>query len=252
MPQAKAVAERAIDIDDQLSEGHTSLGGVNLKSWQWADAEREFKRAIELNPNYATAYHWYCVLLRSLGRFDEAAEMINRAKDLDPLSGVIGNNVAQIYLIRKDYKTMAEICLKLIELDPNYPSAYNFLGLAQLKLGRSADAIATLEKAVELNSRASGSLSVLGFAHAVTGKQMEANAIVKELEERYATKGSSGANIAAVYAALGDKDKAFEWLEKDFQSRSGELPIIRWGLTFESLRDDPRYKDLLKRMGLPE
>ena len=251
-PQAKAFAERAIAIDDQLAEGHASLGGVNLKLWQWSESEREFKRAIELNPNYATAYHWYCVLLRSLGRFDEAAEMINKARELDPLSGVIGNNVAQTYLIRKDYKTMADVCLKLIELGPNYPGGYEFLGLAYLKLGRSADAIANLEKSVELSNRASISLGSLGYGYAISGNRTEAVRIVKELEDRYARKEASGGKIAAVYAGLGEKDKAFEWLEKDFQNHSGELPALRWGIPPETLRDDPRFKDLLKRMGLPE
>ncbi|NOT49278.1 MAG: tetratricopeptide repeat protein [Acidobacteria bacterium] len=252
LPQAKAYAERAIAIDENLAEGHASLGGVNLKSWKWAEAEHEFKRAIELNPNYATSYHWYCVLLRSLGRFDEAAQMIGKAQELDPLSVVIGNNVVQTYRIRKDFTKMAETSLKLIELDPNYHVGYQFLGESYLKLGRETEAIANLQKSLEMSNRGIISLMFLGHGYAVTGKRSEANAIIKELEQRYDRKESSGVNIAAVYVGLGEKDKAFEWLEKDFQSRSGELAFIRWYMQFEPLRDDPRYKDLLKRMGLPE
>ncbi len=252
MPKANANAERAIAIDEKLAEGHTSLGGVNLKSWKWAEAEQEFKRAIELNPNYATAYHWYCVLLRSLGRFDEAAQMIGKAKELDPLSVAINNNVVQIYMIRKDYPKMAEATLKLIELFPDYNLGYQVLGDSYLKLGRETEAIANLQKSTEMSNRSVMTLSFLGHGYAVTGKRNEAYAIIKELEESYARKESSGRNIAMVYAGLGEKDKAFEWLEKDFQSRSGELAYIRWYMQFEPLRDDPRYKDLLQRMGLPE
>jgi len=252
MPQAKAYAERAIAIDENLAEGHTSLGGVNIKSWQWAKAEQEFKRAIELNPNYATAYHWYCVLLRSLGRFDEAAQMIEKAQELDPLSSAIGNNVVQIYMIRKDFTKMTESTLKLIELDPNYSVGYQLLGESYLKLGRETEAIANLQKSMEMSNRGVSNLSFLGNGYAVIGRRDEAEAIIKELEQRYDRKESSGRNIAAIYAGLGEKDKAFEWLEKDFQSRSGELAFIRWYMQFEPLRDDPRYKDLLKRMNLPE
>lgn len=252
MPQAKAYAEKAIAIDENLAEGHASLGGLNLKSWKWAESETEFKRAIELNPNYATAYHWYCVLLRNLGRFDEAAQVIGKAQELDPLSVVIANNVVQTYRIRNDFAKMAETSIKLIELDPNYHAGYQLLGESNLKLGRENEAIANFQKSVELSNRGITSLMSLGSGYAVTGKRSEANAIVKELEQRYNRKESSGVYIAAVFAGLGDKDKAFEWLEKDFQSRSGELAVIRFYMQFEPLRDDPRYKDLLKRMGLPE
>jgi TolB-like protein/Flp pilus assembly protein TadD len=252
MPQAKAYAERAIAIDENIAEGHTSLGGVSLKSWKWAEAEREFKRAIELNPNYATAYHWYCVLLRSLGRFEDAAQKIEKAHELDPLSSVIGNNVAQTYMIRKDFAKMNESALKLIELYPTYNFGYQLLGESYLKLGRETEALANLQKSVEMSNRATSNLSFLGHGYAVTGKQSEAKAIINELEERYAKKESSGRQIAAIYAGLGEKGKAFEWLEKDFQSLSGELAFIRWYMQFEPLRDDPRYKELIKRMGLPE
>jgi tetratricopeptide (TPR) repeat protein len=251
LPQAKAYAERALSIDDQLGEPHVSLGNVNRVWWQWTESEREFKRAIELNPNYATAFHWYSDLLRNTGRYDEAALMIKRAKELDPLSSVINSNLSVIYLIQKDYDASIENTLKIIELDPTFPGAYQVLGHAYLKKGRTTEAIANLEKAVELSNRDVG-LSELGYGYGVTGKRAEANAIAKELEEKYARKESNGYYVAVVYAGLGDKDKAFEWLEKDIQTKSGNVSSIRWAIPFESLRDDPRYKDLLKRMGLPE
>jgi len=251
IPQAKSYAERAIAIDDQLAEPHASLGQVNKLLWRWEDSEREFKRAIELNQNYATAYHWYFLLLRALGRMDEAALMIRRAHDTDPLSSVINVNISQLYQFQNNPNASIENILKVIELDPTYSDAYSILGLSYLKQGRYPQAIENMEKAVELSSRGSFALVNLGYGYAVTGKRKEALAIVKELEEKYAKKESNGRYVASVYAGLGDKDKAFEWLEKDFQTKA-DLTWITWEIPYETLRDDPRYKDMLRRMGLPQ
>jgi TolB-like protein/Tfp pilus assembly protein PilF len=250
-PQAKAYAERAIAIDGQLGEPHAALGTVNEQLWQWEKAEREYKRAVELNPNYATAYHWYSIFLKGLGRFDEAALMIKRAQELDPLSSVISINISRMYQLQNDHNASIENTRKLIELDPSFALAYDYLGLSYLKQGRNAEAIANLETAVELSKRASVALMDLGYGYAVTGKRAEAIAIAKELEEKYAKKETSARNVAAVYAGLGENDKAFEWLEKDFQTRD-DLLVIRWQIPYETLRADPRYKDLRKRMNLPE
>ncbi|MBA3770015.1 MAG: tetratricopeptide repeat protein [Blastocatellia bacterium] len=252
IPQAKAYAERVIALDDQLAEPHAALGLVFDQSWQWVKAEREYKQAIDLNPDYATAYHWYSLLLRKLGRFDESALMMKRAHEIDPLSNVINVNISEIYQIQNDHNASIENSLKLIELDPNFLPAYDYLGRSYLKQGRNAEAIASLEKAVELSERGSYVLKQLAYGYAITGKRTEAAVIVQELEARYARNDANGRWVGAVYAGLGDKDKAFEWLEKDFQSRNGDLAYIRWEIPYESLRDDPRYKDLLKRMGLPE
>jgi len=252
IPQARVYAERALAIDAQLAEAHSTLGIINEYSWQWGEAEKEFKRAIELNPNYPTAFHWYSIFLKNMGRNDEAAAMIKRAQELDPLSSIIGVNVSRMYGLQKNYDASIENSLKQIELDPNFPPAYEYLALSYLKRGRNAEAIAAAEKAVGLSNRSGISLGDLGHVYAVAGKRAEAIDKIKELEEKYTRKEANGHYIAAVYVGLGDKDKAFEWLEKDFQARNGKLPEIRWQLQFESLSDDPRYKDLLKRMGLPE
>ncbi len=252
LPQAKVYAERVIALDDQLAEPHAALGLVFDLSWQWTKAEREYKRAIELGPNYAAAYHWYSLLLREFGRFDESAWMLKRAHDIDPLSSVINVNISEIYQIQNDHNASIENSLKLIELDPSFSLAYDYLGRSYLKQGRCAEAVANLEKAVELSSRVSYTLKDLGYGYAVTGKQSEAIVIAEELEQRYARNDAAGRYVAAVYTGLGDKDKAFDWLEKDFQTRSGGLAYIRWEIPYESLRDDPRFAGLLKRMGLPE
>ena len=235
-----------------MAEAHATLGIVNEYSWQWGEAEKEFKRAIEQNPNYPTAYHWYSILLKNVGRNDEAAAMIKRAQELDPLSSIIGVNVSRMYGLQNNHDASIENSLKIIELDPNFAPAYEYLALSYLKRGRNAEAIAAAEKAVDLNNRAGITLGDLGNVYAVVGKRAEAIDKIKELEEKYTRKEAIGQYIAAVYVGLGDKDKAFEWLEKDFQARNGKLAEIRWQIQFEPLRDDPRYKDLLKRMGLPE
>ena len=206
----------------------------------------------QINPNYPTAYHWYSNLLVDLGRYDEAAAMIKRAHELDPLSSVIGVNVSVTYQRQNNHDASIENSLKLIELDPYFSGGYRSLGLSFLKQGRNAEAIANLEKAVELADRSSIALGELGYIYAATGKRAEAIAVVKELEDKYARKEAAGLDVAAVYAGLREKDKAFEWLEKDFQTRNGALVLIRWQIPYEPLRDDPRFKDLLKRMGLPE
>ena len=252
LPKAKAYAERALAIDSQLAEPHATLGAVYESSWQWEDAEKEFKRAIEINPNYPTAYHWYSIFLKSQGRNDEAAVMIQRARDLDPLSSVIAVNVSRMYQLQNNYQASIENSLKIIELDPAFPAAYEYLSLAYLREERNVEAVTAMEKAAAVGNRAGIYLSDLGYVYANVGRRADAIEIIKELEQKHARKEAIGQHIAAVYAGLGDKDKAFEWLEKDFQSRSGRLAEYRWQDQFQSLRDDPRFNDLMQRMGLPK
>ncbi|HJR05918.1 MAG TPA: protein kinase [Pyrinomonadaceae bacterium] len=249
LPQAKAYAERALQIDESLAEAHASLGYINNQMWQWAEAEQEFKRAIELNPNYPTAHHWYCLYLRDVGRFDDSIAEIKRAQELDPLSIAINGNVAQAHLLQGDVNAAAEQSRKMIELNSDDSNGHYWLGRVYLKQGRNSDAIAELQKAVELD-RASSLLRELGYACAVTGKRSEALAIIKELEQSYTLREAIGQDLATVYAGLGERDKAFAWLEKDFQVRSGQLAGISWYSPFETLRDDPRYADLMRRMNL--
>jgi tetratricopeptide (TPR) repeat protein len=252
LPKAKAYAERALSLDSQLAEAHATLGSIADYLWQWTQSENEFKLAIDSNPNYPTAYHWYSILLRNLGRYDESAAMIRRAQELDPLSSVINVNVSRVYQVQNNHQASIDNCLKLIELDPNFGPAHEYLALSYLTQGRNAEAIAASSKGVELSNRSAIALGDLGYVYARTGRSAEALPVIKELEDKYAQKEASGMHIAAVYAGLGDKDKAFEWLEKDFQSRNGGLIEIRWQLQFESLRDDARFKDLVRRVGVPD
>jgi serine/threonine-protein kinase len=253
LPQAKAYANRALEIDDSLGEAHATLGIINQNSWNWAEAEKEYKRAIELNPNYATAHHWYARLLRLMGRSDEALAEIKRASELDPLSRVILNNLVQVYWERGEVDAAFEQCRKIIELDPDYPGAHLSLSYVYLKQGRTAEALAEAQKAVELSNRSNnGFLASLGYIQAISGNRNEALAVIIELEEKYLRRQADGFDIALIHTGLGRKDQAFAWLEKAFQDRSSLLKDLKTEPEIESLRSDPRYKDLLRRMNLPE
>lgn len=249
-PKAKAYAERALQLDETLAEAHASLGRINDSLWDFEEAEKEFKRAISLNPNYPTGHHWYSNHLLALERLDGSLSEIKRAQELDPLSPVIGEVVAYTYLVKGDLDAGVEQARRVIELDPTFPGAHRTLGRAYVELRRYPEGITEFQRAVDLSNRASFQLSDLGYGYAVAGKHAEALAVANELKARYARREASGYDIAVVYGSLGDKDQAFVWLEKAFQARSGRLIYITSALEFHSLRSDPRYTDLLRRMGL--
>jgi len=248
-PNAKAAAERSLVIDDSLAEAHTSLAFYYRMSWRWVESEKEFKKAISLNPNYPTAHHWYEVLLRSVGRLDEALAEIKRAQELDPLSAVLEVNIGAVYVMRDDLDSGMEHSRRLVELDPNFPLSHQISGTVYLKQRRFAEAITEFQQNVA-NDRSAYSLSYLGHAYAMAGRRDEALAVLKELEGRYKKRESLAQYVAAVYAGLGDQDQAFAWLEKGFQEKSGLLDFVVMEVSFDPLRSDPRYADLLRRMGL--
>ena len=245
--KAKALAERAVQIDDSLGEAHATLASIYDFLWQWDEAEKEFKRALELNSNYANVHHWYSFHFRNLGHFEDSLAEARRAVELDPLSVVLNNSLAQAFIAIGDTNAAIEQSKKAIDLNP--AADHTVLALAYLKEGKRAEALAELPATPESPGRKNPRLGRLGYGYAVVGKRGEALAIVKELEADYKKQETIGFYIAEVYAGLGDKDRAFSWLEKDFQARSGRLPEIRWQLPFESLRSDARYTDLLRRIG---
>ena len=248
-PNAKAAAERSLAIDDSLAEAHTSLAFYYRMSWRWVESEKEFKKAISLNPNYPTAHHWYEVLLRSLGRLDEALAEIKRAQELDPLSAVLEVNIGAVYVMRDDLDSAMEHSRRLVELDPNFPLAHQISGTVYLKQRRFAEAITEFQQNVA-NDRTAYSLSYLGYAFAMAGRRDEALAVLKELEGRYKKRESLAQYVAEVYAGLGDQDQAFAWLEKGFQEKSGLLDFVVMEASFDPIRGDPRYANMLRRMGL--
>jgi len=252
MPQAKAYAKKSIEIDGTLAEPHAALAMVTWYfEWDKDGAERELKKAIELNPNYPTAHHWYSRFLRGVGRQDEAFSEIKRAAELDPLSLIFLNNIAEIYLDRGDLNASFNTCQRMIELDPNFWSAHSVLGIILVKQSRFTEATAEGQKAVEFSNRSSASLALLGYVYARSGRRDEAQSVITELDKKFAEKTADARDLAMVYAGLNDKDKAFEWLEKAYQYRSFQLGNLRQEpLLIEALSSDPRWADLFRRIGL--
>lgn len=252
LPKAKAAVERALQIDNTLPEAHASMANVYVGQWQWANALAEFKRTVSLNPNYPTAHHWFAIYYVTNRQFKDGLNEMTRAHELDPLSPIIGSTLAMAYLLNDDPNSALAQCRKVIEIDPDFPSAHLYLGWAYRKLGRNEEAAVELQKAVELSGRASFYLADLGYIYAAAGKRSEAMKILMELEDKYSKQEAAGLYIAGVYAGLNDKDQAFAWLEKDLQQRNSQLPDVAWWFTYDGLRGDPRYADLVRRMGLPQ
>src|SRR5678815_1759516 len=251
MPLAKTFAAKAIQLDPTLAEPHATLAFASwLLDWDRTTAETEFRRAIELNPNYPTAHHWYSRYLRGVGRPDEAFREIKRAEELDPLSLVIINNVAENYIDRGDLNAAARESQRLIDLDPSFWPSHQTLAIVLVKQGRYADALTEVQKSVELANRSNAPLALLGHVYARMGRQGEAEAVIKELEKRYADKQADGRDLAVVYAGLDDKNKAFEWLEKSFKDRGVFLVFLKLEPLLEPLRSDPRWNDLERRVGI--
>jgi Flp pilus assembly protein TadD len=252
LPQAKAYAERALAIDDSLGEAHASLAYVHRLSWSWAEMEKELKRAIELNPNYATAHKYYGNYFGNFGRLDEALSEYKKAQELEPLSLIISANLAEVYLSKGEVETALEQCRRAIELDPNWYYIRQLSAIGYLKQRRFAEALAEVEKSVELSKRQSTPLGYTGYLYAQAGKRDVALKVAEELKERFARKQANGYDLARVFVGLGDKDQAFEWLEKDFQSHTATMPGFLYIAPLDVLRDDPRFKDLTRRIGVAE
>lgn len=252
LPQARSYATRAIEIDGSLAEAYTSLGLIETFSWHFAEAEKAFKRSIELNPTYPTAHHWYSRYLRAVGRPDEAFAEIRRAKDLDPLSLVIMNNLAENYLGRGDVNSAIDECKRMFELDPSFFAVHQTLSNAYSKQKRLPEALAAAQKAVELSKSSNSALALLGFAEGQSGRRDAAQAVIGELTKRLAKEEADGRDLAIVYAGLSEKDKVFEWLDVSYRNQGHYLAFLRLEPSLEPLRNDSRWNELLRRVGLPQ
>jgi TolB-like protein/Tfp pilus assembly protein PilF len=253
MPLAKTYAAKAIELDPTLAEPHTTLAFASwLLDWDRVAAEKEFLRAIELNPNYPTAHHWYSRYLRGIGRTDEALREIKRAAELDPLSLVVINNIAEMYIDRGDLNSAEGECQRMIELDPNFWPPHQTLGILLVKRGRYVEALNEAQKSVQLANRGNASLAFLGHVYAKLGRRSEAEAVIKELEKRYTNKQADGRDLAVVYVGLDDKDQAFAWLEKAYQERSVFMVFLKLEPLLEPLHNDPRWNDLERRVGISQ
>ena len=250
MPLAKTYAAKAIELDPTLAEPHTTLAFTAwLLDWDRVEAEKEFQRAIALNPNYPTVHQWYSRYLRGIGRMDEAFREIKRAETLDPLSLVIINNVAENYITRGDLDSATKECQRMIDLDSSFWPAHQTLSIVLTKQGRYADALVEVQKSAQFSGRGNASLALLGHINAKLGRRSEAEAVIKELEKKYSEKSADGRDLAVAYAGF-DKDQAFAWLEKAFKDHSPFLVFLKLEPMLDDLHSDPRWSDLERRVGV--
>lgn len=251
MPQAVAAVEQALRLDNSIAEAHASKAFVHIYSLEWDEAEMEFQRAITLNPNYATAHHWYSEYFRIRRQFPEQAREIKRAQELDPLSPSMGANLGRSYLNLGDTESAIKECKRALELNPTFPLAHHFLGLTYVEQRRYDDAIAEFKQAVDSSKRADLFVAGLGIGYAMAGKRAEALQLVRELEQKYAKREATGFDLALVHAALGNNDAAIGWLQKDFAQRNmSGLIYVASTIIHQRLHNDPRYRELLERMHL--
>jgi serine/threonine-protein kinase len=255
MPKAKAAAMRALELDETLAEAHVSLARVLAAyDWDWTSAEREYKRAIELNPRYATAHQWYGGYLSVMGRSDEAIAERKRAQELDPLSLVINFELGLAFYYGRDYDQAIEQFQKTLELDQNFFPAHNFLSAAYEQKGMYSEAIAEFKDAIPLKGGGEPSLSKAGLGHvyAVSDKKREAQTILDELKQLSGQEYVPATSIALIYAGLDEKDQAFAWLDTGYEQHAFQMQWIGIDPRWDNLRSDPRFKDLLQRIGLPQ
>jgi TolB-like protein/DNA-binding winged helix-turn-helix (wHTH) protein/Flp pilus assembly protein TadD len=249
LPKAKAAAIKALELDSALGEAHNSLAFcLDAFEWDFDSAGKEFQRAIELNPGYATAHHWYAWHLSVLGRYGEAIAEMRKAQNLDPLSLIINADLAELLLIARLYDDSIQQSRKTIEMDSNFALAHNQLGLAYLQKQMHEEAIAELQRAVRLSGSSPTCVANLASAYVVFGSKNEAANLLRDLKTRAKPSYSYAPEIAVVYAALGDRDQAMNWLQKGYEGRFNPSVLLRPG--FDPLRSDPRFQELVRRIGL--
>ncbi|MGB7925918.1 MAG: protein kinase [Pyrinomonadaceae bacterium] len=252
-PRAEAAAAKALEIDDTLAEAHTSLAFVKMAYYgDWAAADREYRRAIELNPNYATAHQWYASYLVMMRRFEESITEIKRAQALDPLSLIINANLGLHYYYSRRYDEAIEQLRKTIDLNPDFGLAYFYMGRALLQKGLHSEAIIYLQKAKELSVDDPETIAELGYAYGLAGRRADAKKVLDELNELSKRRYVLPYFVATIYTGLGDKDQAFEWLEKAVADSHPGLALVNVDPKFDSLRADPRFPDLVRRIGLTQ
>lgn len=250
IPLARDAALKAVKLDERLGEGHTSLAGIKFSfDWDWQGAEAEFRRAIELNPNDVNAHYWYSQLLVALGRWDESLASINKATQLDPLDPQLTSFRGAIFHHHRQYAIAIEQEQKGLTLDPGHFMPHFVLGRAQEQLGNYQQAVNEFQKAFELSGGDLTTRASLAHAYAISGDKAEAETILSELKKL--TNNNVGYQIAEIYIGLGDKDQAFQWLEKAYEDRSEWLTWIAIEPKLDPLRSDPRFAELLRRMDLP-
>jgi tetratricopeptide (TPR) repeat protein len=254
MPKALAAAQKALAIDDTLAEAHALLGDSYANQWEWSAAEREYKRALELDPNSANTHKLYWLYLSGLGRHEEALAEIRNAIRLEPLNLKYNDNLGQEYVAGRQYDLAVEQFKKVIEMDPSFASVHGDLAGAYFETGKYDLWLQEQENYASLSHQPEyeAIFKEVGKVYAQSGFQAALREWAKQEVELSKRRYEDPAFIGYIYAAMGDKDQAFAWLEKGFKEKSDTFQYLKSNHMADSLRSDPRYADMLKRIGMPQ
>ncbi len=251
-PKGKAAAMTALHLDPDLGEAHTPLAAALwLHDWQWQEAQREFKRSLELSPTYPTANHYYAECLMTMGRHEEAIARIKNSQELDPLSLIINVAIGWTFYMGRQYDKAIEHLLRTVELDPNYPMAYWILGLLYRTTGRDELAVTAGEKSVATSGGSPLMRAALAHTYGKSGREKEARQVLDDLTELAKHKYVAPHFFAGIHIGLGENDRAIEYLEKSWEEHCHWLIYLHLDPSMDDLRSDLRFQDLLKRVGLP-
>ena len=251
--KAKAAANAAIELDETCGEAYAAVGWIALMyDWDWKKAKLSLKRAIDLNPNFSRGYHGFAWYLAIAGRFNEAIDTEQTAVKLDPFAPNLSNHIATMYRYSGQVERVIELRKKTLELYPSYVRAISDLARDYLSLSMYAEAVASVERAMSLAGRTPGLVASLARAYALSSRKDEAETLLQELQERATSEYVSPIYFAELYASLGNMDEAFRWLEKAYQERHSGMLWLRMRSSWDSLRSDPRFDDLVRRMKFPE
>jgi TolB-like protein/DNA-binding winged helix-turn-helix (wHTH) protein/Tfp pilus assembly protein PilF len=249
--KAHLAANKALELDPTIAEGHAELALVEFYyDWDWARSEQEFRRAIELNPNYATAHQWYSYYLSAMGRFPEAVEEAKKAQQIDPLSLAINTTLSGRYRDLGQYAQAIDVNQRTLEMDHNFVPAHISLGSIYEGQGIWGQAISEYKMAVELSRNSPPALASLGHAYGISGNQEEARNVLEKLRQASQRHYVSAFDMAVVFAGIGDRDSAFRWLEKAYADRESQMAFLGVARRLDSLRSDHRFAELLHKMGL--
>ncbi|HEX6035234.1 MAG TPA: tetratricopeptide repeat protein, partial [Anaerolineales bacterium] len=250
--KAKEAVRQALALNAGLSAAHTSLGLIKFQyDWDWKGAEDEFREAISINFNYASAHHFFADYLKAMGRFDEALAEIEKARELDPLSLAINIGVGHVLYLSGQYDRAIEEYKKAVELEPSFMTTHIWFGRPYLEKGMFAEAIAELEIAVSLSGESTIALAMLGHGLASAGRREEAIQVLEKLKDRAKTQYVSSYWIAVIYNGFQDKEQVIHWMRKAFEERSSWLVWSNVEPRFAWLRDDPDFATLMKAMKFP-
>jgi adenylate cyclase len=250
-PKARDAVQKALSLDPQLAEAHTSLGLIKFQyDWDWARAEKELRQAIQINPNYPPAHHFYADYLKAMGRFEEALSEIEKAQELDPLSLAINIGVGHVLYLSRQYDRAIEQYKRAVDLDPEFMITHVWFGRPYLEKGMFAEAISELETAVKLSGESTLALAMLGHGLASAGRGEEAGKIIEKLRERSKSEYVPSYWMAVIYNGFKDRDQVIDWMQKAFEERSSWLVWSNVEPRFAWLRDDPDFASLLNEMNL--